>query len=227
MKKNILLAAAFIALPFISTAQVEKNIGDFTSLKTTNRIKVELIPADENKIVLKDGQEGSVNITNKNGRLVLKNTVKELVSEEEYSVTVKVYFKNLSEIDAQGGSYIFGSETIKQEKLKLSANIGSTIDVYLSTDNLEASANTGARLKIKGSNSGSVKFLASTGAQIQAGDFTTSRNKVTVNSGSSASVTATDFLDAQVIAGGSIKIYGDPKEIKEKTSIAGTIERIK
>ena len=227
MKKNILLAVASIALPFISTAQVEKNVGDFTSLKTTNRIKVELIPAAENKVVLKDGQEEAVNITNKNGRLILKNTVKELVSEGEYSVTVQVYFKNLSEIDAQGGSYIFGSETIKQEKLKLSANIGSTIDVLLNTDTLEASANTGAKLKIKGANNGSAKLLASTGAQIQAGDFTTVRSKVTVNSGSSASVTATEFMDAQVIAGGNIKIYGNPKEVKEKTSIAGTIERIK
>lgn len=227
MKKIVLLVLAITALPFISTAQVEKNVGDFTSLKTTNRIKVELIPAAENKVLLKDGQEESVNITNKNGRLILKNTVKKLVSEGEYSVTVQVYFKNLGEIDAQGGSYIFGTGTIEQEKLKLSANIGSTIDVHLKTDNLEASANTGAKLKLKGSNTGSVKLLASTGAQIQAAEFTTAKNKVTVNSGSSASVTATEVMEAQVIAGGNIKIYGNPKDIKEKTSIAGTIERIK
>lgn len=227
MKKNLLIIATLLGIHGVSMAQVEKNVGDFTSLKTSNRIKVELIPSTENKVVLKEGQENSVNIINKNGRLVLKNTVKELVSEEEYSVTVYVYFKDLKDIDAQSGSYIFSTQTIVQDKLKLSANIGSTIDVNLKTKNLEASANTGGRLKLKGTNAESVKLSASTGAQIDANELTTIKNKVTVNSGSSARVTATDYLEAQVIAGGKIKIYGNPKEIKEKTSIAGTIERIK
>ncbi|MBA5792135.1 DUF2807 domain-containing protein [Flavobacterium sp. xlx-214] len=226
MKKILVLSGIFMGFQFTAQAQIEKNIGDFTSLKTTNRIKVELIPSTTNKVVLKDSDEKSVNITNKNGRLILKNTVKELVTEGEYSVTVQVYFTNLNEIDAQGGSYIFSTQTISQDKLKMSANLGSTIDINLNTKTVEGSVNTGGKLKLKGTNEESVKLLASTGSHIQANELTTNKNKVTVNSGSTATVTATTYLEAQVIAGGTIKIYGNPKEIKEKTSIGGTIERI-
>lgn len=226
MKKYILTAVIF-SFVTISHAQIEKNVGDFTSLKTTNRIKIELIPSDENKIVVKESQEDAVSITNKNGRLVLKNTLKELVTEGEYSVTLEVYFKDLKEIDAQGGSYIYTEKPIVQESLKLSANVGSTIEGSLKVDNLNASANTGAKLILKGSVSKSVKLSGSAGAQITANELTSPRTKIVVNSGSNASVTATEFVDAQVIAGGKIKIYGNPKDVKEKVSVGGTIERVK
>lgn len=226
MKKYILTAVIF-SFVTISHAQIEKNVGDFTSLKTTNRIKIELIPSDENKIVVKESQEDAVSITNKNGRLVLKNTLKELVTEGEYSVTLQVYFKDLKEIDAQGGSYIYTEKPIVQESLKLSANVGSTIEGSLKVDNLNASANTGAKLILKGSVSKSVKLSGSAGAQITANELSSPRTKIVVNSGSNASVTATEFVDAQVIAGGKIKIYGNPKDVKEKVSVGGTIERVK
>lgn len=54
----------------------------------------------------------------------------------------------------------------------------------------------------------------------------TARNKVVVNSGSTAWATASNYLDAQVIAGGKITISGKPKDVKEKVTIGGTIEYV-
>lgn len=132
MKKFILIVFVF-GFVNICQAQIEKNVGDFTSLKTSNRIKVELIPSDQNKVIVNEGQEDAVNITNKNGRLILKNTLKELVSEEKYSVTVQVYFNNLENIDAQGGSYIYSQKPIQQNNLKLSVNLGSVVVLDVKT----------------------------------------------------------------------------------------------
>ncbi|WLD23702.1 head GIN domain-containing protein [Flavobacterium dauae] len=227
MKKHFFTTALLIGLQTITNAQVDKNVGDFTSLKASNRIKIELIPSTENKIVVKESQEDAVNIVNKNGRLVLKNTLKELVSENEYSVTIQVYFNNLKEVDAQGGSYIFSDAAIKQPAIELSANLGSTIKLNLETETLNANANTGAKLNLKGSASKSVKLSASSGGQITANELKTARNTVKVNSGSIAKVTATDYLDAQVLAGGKITIYGTPKDVKEKVTIGGSIEYVK
>ncbi len=202
-------------------------MGDFTSLKASNRIKIELIPSTENKIVVKESQADAVNIINKNGRLVLKNTLKELVSESEYSVTIQVHFNNLKEIDAQGGSYIFSDAVIDQTKIELNANLGSTIKLNLKTETLTANSNTGAKLHLNGSASKSVKLSASSGGQITANELTTLRNIIKVNSGSVVKATATDYLEAQVLAGGSIKIHGKPKDVKEKITLGGTIEYIK
>ncbi len=225
MKKHFFTAVLFIGLQSIANAQVDKNVGDFTSLKASNRIKIELIPSTENKIVVKESQADAVNIINKNGRLVLKNTLKELVSESEYSVTIQVHFNNLKEIDAQGGSYIYSDAVIDQTKIELNANLGSTMN--LKTETLTANANTGAKLHLNGSASKSVKFSASSGGKITANELTTLRNIIKVNSGSVVKATATDYLEAQVLAGGSIKIHGKPKDVKEKITLGGTIEYIK
>lgn len=227
MKKSFFITALFLGFQTLVSAQIDKNVGDFTSLKASNRIKIELIPAAENKIVLKESQADAVNIINKNGRLVLKNTLKELVSEDEYSVTIQVYFNNLKEIDAQGGSYIFSDAVVDQNKIELNANLGSTIKLNLKTETLNANANTGAKLYLNGSASKSVKLSASAGGQIIANELSTLRTIVKVNSGSVVNATATDYLEAQVLAGGSIKIHGKPKDVKEKITLGGTIEYIK
>ncbi len=216
MKKYFFSAALLIGLQTVASAQIDKNVGDFTSLKASNRIKIELIPSTENKIVVKESQVDAVNIINKNGRLVLKNTLKELVSESEYSVTIQVYFNNLKEIDAQGGSYIYNDAVIDQNKIELNANLGSVLQLNLKTETLMVSANTGAKVNLKGSASKSVKISASSGGQITANELTTLRNIIKVNSGSVVKATATNYLEAQVLAGGSIKIHGTPKDVKEK-----------
>ncbi len=226
MKKQFLITAVFLGFQTFVSAQIDKNVGDFTSLKTSNRIKVELIPATENKVVLKESQQDAVNITNKNGRLIIKNTLKELVSESEYSI-VQVYFNHLKEIDAQGGSYVYSDAVINQNKIELSANLGSTIKLNLKSETLTANSNTGAKLFLNGSVSKSVKLTASTGAQITANELNTLRNNIRVNSGSMVKATATDYLEAHVLAGGTIKIYGTPKDVKEKITLDGSIEYIK
>lgn len=225
MKKYILTV---ITLGFLSAvnAQVDKNVGDFTSIKTSNRIKVELIQGAENKVVVNESQQDAVNIINKNGRLILKSTLKELVTENEYSVTIQVYFTEVKEIDAQGGSYIYSKQPIVQKNLKLSANLGSVVNLPMQTETLSVSGTTGAKITLTGSVQKSVQVKASAGAQITANKLTTARNKVVVNSGSIAFVTATHYLDAQVIAGGKINISGKPTDVKEKITIGGTIEYV-
>jgi|SRR5690554_6934916 len=226
MKKQFLITALFLVFQTFVNAQIDKNVGDFTSIKTSNRIKVELIQGTENKVVVKESQEDAVNITNKNGRLVLKNTLKELVSEDEYSVTVQVYFKEVKEIDAQGGSYVYSEQPLVQNNLKASANLGSILRLPVQVETLNVSGNTGAKITLTGSAQKSVQLKVSTGAQITANKLKTARNKVVVNSGSTAWVTATDYLDAQVIAGGKITISGKPIDVKEKVTIGGSIEYV-
>ena len=227
MNKYLFTIGIFLGLQTIASAQIDKNVGDFTSLKASNRIKIELIPSQENKIVVNESQVDAVNIINKNGRLVLKNTLKELVSETNYSVTIQVHFKELKEIDAQGGSYIYSDSVINQNKIALSSNFGSTLNVKLNTESLTVNANTGSKIHLQGKVSKTAKITASSGAQISADALITNKNIVKVNSGSNVKATATNYFEAQVLAGGIIKIYGNPEEVKEKITLGGTIEYIK
>ena len=49
---------------------------------------------------------------------------------------------------------------------------------------------------------------------------------VKVNAGGNASVYATNYVKADVKAGGTVKVYGDPEKMDEKTVFGGKVERI-
>ena len=80
--KNLLIAATAL-IAFNTQAQVEKNVGDFSEIRTTNRINIELIPSSKNVVVLDSKDENNVSLVNKNGKLAVKNNLKELVSDKD------------------------------------------------------------------------------------------------------------------------------------------------
>ena len=55
----------------------------------------------------------------------------------------------------------------------------------------------------------------------------TQQTTVTVNAGGLANVYATDLVDAKTRAGGTITIFGKPKQINEKTVAGGNIVQAK
>ena len=61
------------------------------------------------------------------------------------------------------------------------------------------------------------------GGVYKAKDCKTTQTKVSVSAGGSAKVHATDVAKAVVKAGGSIRIYGNPKLADTKEVLGGTI----
>jgi len=224
MKNVVFSVVSFVA--FHAHAQIEKNLGDFTQLRTTNRIEVELIPSSESKIVLNEKDEKVVNLVNKNGRLSVKNNIKELVSDTDYKIVVKVYYKTLNVIDAESGSYVFSDKLLETNSLKLSSNSGSKLNFKLNVKNIEAKAFGGAIIKLEG-NADTGVLISNAGGYIDASKLLFKTVDATVNAGGKIDVKASDTVNATTRAGGNINIYGQPKTVTEKTTAGGNINRVK
>nr|WP_297306553.1 head GIN domain-containing protein [uncultured Flavobacterium sp.] len=223
--KNIALATIAL-ITFNLQAQVEKNVGDFSEIRTTNRIKVELIPSTENKVILNSEDEGNVSLVNKNGRLAVKNKIKELVSDSDFKVSVKVYFKSLNTIEAESGSYIFSTKEIEFSKLKLNSSSGSQLDIKINAKNVEAKVFAGATMELQGK-ADTGTLIANAGGFIDAKDLNFTSVDATVNAGGKIDVKATETVNATTRAGGNINVFGNPKTITEKTTAGGNIHRVK
>jgi hypothetical protein len=65
------------------------------------------------------------------------------------------------------------------------------------------------------------------GGTLDAKEFISKQTTISVNAGGDANIYATDFVDAKVRAGGSVMIYGKPKEINQKAVLGGTIKEAK
>lgn len=223
--KNLLFTVVGL-IAFNSQAQVTKDMGDFSEIRTTNRIKVELIPSSESKVVLDSKDESNITLVNKNGKLAIKNTLKELVSDSDYKVSVKVYYKNLNSIEAESGSYVFNTKTIDSNSLKISSSSGSQVHLKVKTKTLEAKVFAGANITLEGSGTTGI-LIGTAGGVIDASKLILEDATATVNAGGKIEVKAKNNVEATTRAGGYINIYGNPKTVTEKTTAGGTIKRVK
>ena len=222
MKKLIIGAAIlFIQMSF---GQVTKELGDFDTVKVYDKLSVKLVPSSENKVVIKGTREAELEAVNKNGILKLRMPFPKLLSGNDLQVTL--YYKHIELIDANEGAVVTSTEAIKATSFKVSAQEGAKINVDLNVDKLKVSSVSGGEITATGK-ADNLDASLGAGGYFLGSKLATSQTKVSVSAGGKADVNASTLVDAKVSAGGSIYIYGKPKQINQKTVFGGKIEEVK
>ncbi len=221
--KKLFLIFGFLILQ-TSFSQTTKDVGTFTSIAVFDKITVTLIPSSEHKVELSGRGSDEVELINKNGFLKIKMNLKNTLQGDD--IKAIVYYTSLDEIIADEGSFIKAEKTIKNTALKINVKKGGRLTANVESDRISVKGNTGGISTLKGS----VSFqdiVSNSGAEINHKDLQTKQTEVTVNAGGFAEVTASDLIDAKTRAGGTIKVYGEPKELREKNIAGGTVTIVK
>lgn len=218
MKKVLIIAFVF-AIQF-ANAQVNRNLGDFDQVKVFDKITVKLIAANENKMVITGSRADEVEAVNKNGDLKIRMPFPKLLSGDD--IIVKLYFKNLESISVSEGSFVSSEADFKQTTLDLNAKSGGEIKLVLDLDKVNVKAFAGGIVSISGEATNQNVTITS-GGILNAKNLHTSQTSISVFAGGQSEIHASTLVDAKVKAGGSIFIYGKPKQINKEVFIGGTI----
>ncbi|AXB55917.1 head GIN domain-containing protein [Flavobacterium fluviale] len=222
MKKLIIGAAIlFVQMSF---GQVTKELGEFDTVKVYDKLNVKLVQSSENKVVIKGAREAEVEAVNKNGILKLRMPFPKLLSGNDLDITL--YYKRIELIDVNEGAEVTSKETLKATSFKVSAQEGGKINVDLNVDKLKVSSVSGGEITATGK-ADNLDASLGAGGYFLGSKLATSQTKVSVSAGGKADVNASTLVDAKVSAGGSIYIYGKPKQINQKTVFGGKIEEVK
>ncbi len=218
MKKFVIIV--FVFLCQIASAQVTRNLGDFDQVKVFDKINVKLIAASENKIVVTGARADELETVNKNGELKIRMPFPKLLSGED--ITVKLYFKNLESIAVSEGSYVSSENDFKQTSLDLNAKSGGEIKLTIAVDKVSVKVNSGGIVSLFGT-AENQEVVITSGGILNAKELATSQTTISVAAGGKSEIHASILVDAKVRAGGSIFIYGKPKQINQEVFIGGTI----
>jgi len=217
--KKIFITALLVATNFVS-AQVTKNLGDFDKVTAFDKISVKLIASTENKIEIKGNLAQEVEVVTKNNELKIKMPFDKLMKGED--IVAKVYFKKLEGLEANEGSYISCETELKALDFSLIAKEGGQIRVNVNAQRIAVKSSNGAVIKLSGK-AQNIDVVINSGGVLEAKSCQTSQAVVSVNAGGTVDVTASDLADAKTRAGGSITIYGNPKQVNQKTVLGGSI----
>jgi hypothetical protein len=221
MKKIIFFIGLISQFSF---SQIEKEVGDFNKVTSFDKIDVLLIPSNENKVILIGDNAEDVELVNKNGELKIRMPFTKLLKGDEISATV--YYTNLDAIEANEGSRIASEATFEGTSFEVIAKENSEIKIKVNVSKINIRGGAGSSITVDGE-ADYQDVLLNSGALLFANKLITKQTTITVNAGGDADVYATDLVDAKVRAGGLITIFGNPKQINQKTIAGGRIEQVK
>ena len=219
MKRIILVV--FVLLTQLNYSQTIINLGDFDKIKVFDQLNVTLIPSTENKIEVTGTNQANVEIVNRNSLLKIRISLTKIL-EDNKDLKVNLYFKNIQSIDANEGSMVSCKTVFKQTTMELSVQEGAIIEAELDVDNATAKLNSGGIINLSGK-AVTQKTTITSGGILNAKNLETSQTNVSITAGGSADVNASTFVEAKVNAGGTITIFGKPKQIKQQAIAGGTI----
>lgn len=220
--KNVVIAIVAL-FSSVLYAQTEKNLGDFKEVKVYDRIEVELVKSDENKVVISGKNTEDVVFVIKNGLLKIRMTLDKSFNGDE--TEVKVYYKNIDIIDANEGTFIGSNDVFEQFEIDLRAQEGGSIRIQVKDMTfLNVKAISGGVVQVSG-NSKNQNIDINTGGQYKGKELHTEKTDVIIRAAGEAHVHATKEVTAKVRAGGSVYIYGNPEKVDENTVFGGKIVR--
>jgi Putative auto-transporter adhesin, head GIN domain len=218
MKKLVVLS--FVLISNLFFGQISKSVGDFNKVTSFDQIDVRLIQGSENKIILSGNGADEVELINKNGELKIRMPLAQTMTGDNISVTV--YYKKIDAVEANEGSRISSEDIFEGFNFNIIAKEGAKVELLLKVDSATVKISSGAIVKLEGTAKNQDAVINS-GGQLEAENLKTTQTTVTVNAGGEAEIFATDFVDAKTRAGGSIIVYGKPKQLNQKNVLGGTI----
>ena len=223
MKTLAKIFTLFITTTLFAQNTIEKEIGEFTTLKVYDLINVELVKSDKNKVSITGINANDVIVNNKNGTLKIKMSLEEIFDGN--NIKIKLHYKSVDVIDVNEGAKVHSEDIIKQFEIDLKAQEGGIIDVPLNVTYTNVKAVTGGSVKTSGtSKSQNISLL--TGGIYKGESLKTEKTEVAVKAAGEAYVRASSLVDIKIRAGGDVFIYGNPETVNESKVLGGRVKRM-
>ena len=219
LNKKIILTLFLVVSVYLVNAQDNQRrtltTSPFIGVKVYSGLEVNLIASEVNKAVVYGSQSDDVILGMKNGVLQLKIALGSL--SDSLPTRVDLYHsKLLNEITATQQAKIISQVPLVQTSLNLKSSTAAVMDFEIYTDRLDAVAINGGRIELEGTVS-SFNLNVNTGGSCEAEQLQTTQVQTKLIGGGYAYVTVSDLINAEVIAGSVLRVYGDPvKKVYQK-----------
>ena len=221
MKK---LVYSLLVISSVAFGQIEKEVGDFSKVTSFDQIDVFLIPSSENKVIIEGNGADEVELINKNSELKIRMPLTKLLDGDNISVIV--YYKKITAVEANEGSRIASGDKINSVTFDIIAKEGSEVKLILEVEKLTVRTANGSKVLLEG-NADIQDVLVNSGGIYEAKKLISQIVEITCNTGGEADIFATNIVDATVRAGGNITVFGTPKTFGKKIVAGGSIELAK
>ncbi|HEU4717965.1 MAG TPA: head GIN domain-containing protein [Bacteroidia bacterium] len=223
MKKMALVIAGMAGMIFLhaQTPSETRTVDDFTGIKITAPVSLQLTQGDNNAVVVETNQEALKDITTevKDGILVIGATTMKNVSDE---AVVKVTVKNLTSLDAGSTSNVTTTNQLVADNLAITASDASVADLDVKAGNVKIVLSGAAKTKLSGTAT-SLDATLSGASQLKAYSMQAEKATITASGASVAHVSVTSAIMATASGAAEVHYQGNPVEKNIDASGAASV----
>ncbi len=220
MQKLVFLLVVAIVTTVQGQDKITKNVGDFNELKVFDKIHVILVQGNENKVEITGNKRREVEIVQNNNLLKVRMSLDNLWDGDNTKVVV--YYTEIKKLDANEGAKVKVKNLLKATSLDIRAQEGATIVAKINANYLYSKVVTGGEVELFGEVK-EQEVIINSGGQYYAKDLQTDDTKVSLSAGGTAEVNAKNYVKANTNAGGTIRIFGNPREMDTQKLLGGKI----
>ncbi len=216
MKKNLvtLACAAFFTVSF-----AQESLSSFNRVVVTGSVMLTLKKGDQNQYST-SGDTDKVKVNVEDGKLkITRLDIKDGWNNRAY---VTVWYTAIRSLSGSAGAQVAHEGTLNAGDFELSLDTGANGELAFDTQSLDVHVGEGGVLRLEGA-ARVLEVNATTGGILKARDLVAHRVYVSANTGASATVHATEEIDANASLGGSVSYSGDPEVVKVKESLGGSV----
>ena len=213
----------FIIFSFQGIAQEKRIviISPFSALKIFSGLEVQLIPSEDNKVIVYGDYQQSVIVQQKGSILKIKQSITSLITQE-FSF-VEIYFSQPTyHITANQRSKITVKQPLEQEEITLKVREGSKVALEIESQRIKGNVATGGRLTLEGTTK-TLELKINSGGSCEAEKLKAEIVTTYVVAGGVAYVNAKDQLEAKVTGGGIVRVFSKPRKQTTQTTLGGKI----
>lgn len=170
----------------------------------------------ESKLV--EPSEVSVDVKDK----LLKIKISENLFEDKIVARVYIKYKEIREISSNTSAEIILKNTVKGDKLFLTATSGGRITLNVDLNAIDIDIYQGANIDITGKTKIQETYV-NTGGILSGSKFISKEAFVKMNTGGQAEIEVTERIEASINTGANLSYFGKPKQKDIKTSLGGKI----
>lgn len=204
----------------------------FDEVEILGCFETEMIQSDKESIAfeIKDRaiRRDDIKIKVSGGKLKVALRVEGLFRNgdcDRAKVSLKIFYKNFKEIETGVGAEVAVLSPIKTHSLGIDVHTGSRLKIAVEVKNVKISVNTGADLRISGQ-AEEQETSMNTGATFYAYDLQCKAAYIRANTGASAKINVSEYIEASAGTGGSILYRGSPQRQDIRTVLGGDVSQV-
>lgn len=200
-------------------------LAPFTVLNTNGPVKIELIPADENRMQIMLWGIDSKGIQWRiNDNTLTVTTRKALINKRAYA-DIKLYYKELNRIVMSGGE-ITAKDPVVCASLYLAAESSvGRMDLAAECNDVTIHTSGDNTVKVSGT-AEYATYRAKLGSRIECLELSAGNVTASASGKSEIQLRANELLDARAVTGANIFFVGEPVTLNIKKATMGGVESI-